>query len=622
MVVVLPRVAAAQPFAYVTNHATGAVHVFNTADWTAVTTIQVGTGPTGIAISADGTFAYVANHDSDSVSRIDVASNTVTATIPVPGGPNSVAITPDSLTAYVVQTNSCVGVPTPTPGPGPTQTPVPAPTPNPTPAPIVCTVAVIDTTSNTVTGTIDVGPYPFAIAMSSSGSFAYVTNTGDIAHPGSVSVIDARPASPSRNTVVNSVTEATLGASPEGIAVGAGKIFVTNDTVNNVTVIREVDLQIVGTIKAGGSPFGVAVSPDGTIAAVSNDHAGLVSLIDLTTNLLIGSRSVGANPNGVTILPSSQYAVVANSSGSSLSVVPLWPGGTARFVSIFGSPTAVAITPDASFRLSMEGFPDPAQEAGQLAFTMTYTNVGTGPSIPATLTYSMPDDLTFVSAIAGGVLQPTLPQTVTWDIPSLAPGVTGSTSALFLVNYPLPFGTTITSSATIDDFAGHNATALESIASTPPGVDNLEVKTARINIFSSSRGPKDSFRLKAKFTPQTSSPFEPPFDPATPMSVVVATETMEVLRYDIPANTFIANRRGTSFHLRMVDFTGGRVAMRVRPKGVFGDYEIGVAASRQTFAPPDSTLMSISILPGTQAFETFNHFSTRQFNTRVQYSLP
>lgn len=59
---------------------------------TAGKAITVGNGPTGIAITPDGTQVFVTNLDSGSVSPITTASNTAGAPIAVPGGPVAVAV--------------------------------------------------------------------------------------------------------------------------------------------------------------------------------------------------------------------------------------------------------------------------------------------------------------------------------------------------------------------------------------------------------------------------------------------------------------------------------------------------------------------------------------------------
>ncbi len=68
--------------------------MIDTATNSVVVTVTVGTFPTAVAVTPDGTFAYVANGGSDNVSVIDTATNTVVATVPVGGSPRALAITP------------------------------------------------------------------------------------------------------------------------------------------------------------------------------------------------------------------------------------------------------------------------------------------------------------------------------------------------------------------------------------------------------------------------------------------------------------------------------------------------------------------------------------------------
>jgi large repetitive protein len=69
-------------------------------------TIPVGTSPSGVAISPDGSFSYVAVSDGQQVARIDTATNTVSATIEVSHRPFAVAISPDGSFALVVDNSS------------------------------------------------------------------------------------------------------------------------------------------------------------------------------------------------------------------------------------------------------------------------------------------------------------------------------------------------------------------------------------------------------------------------------------------------------------------------------------------------------------------------------------
>jgi YVTN family beta-propeller protein len=93
-----------------------AIYVFKTADNTLTTRIGLPSGksgPTGIAITSDGTTAYVANTGQEghgptgtTVSMIDISTNTVTASITVGSDPWGISITPDGSTVYVANSGS------------------------------------------------------------------------------------------------------------------------------------------------------------------------------------------------------------------------------------------------------------------------------------------------------------------------------------------------------------------------------------------------------------------------------------------------------------------------------------------------------------------------------------
>ena len=99
--------------AYVTNHDSGTVSVFDTSDNSVITTIVVGGEPFGLALTPDGRQVYVATGGNqgglgfaaDQVAVIDTASKAVT-TVPVGSRPMAVAVTPDGSQAWVVNFGS------------------------------------------------------------------------------------------------------------------------------------------------------------------------------------------------------------------------------------------------------------------------------------------------------------------------------------------------------------------------------------------------------------------------------------------------------------------------------------------------------------------------------------
>ena len=148
--------------AYVANQGTNTVSVLDATTGAAVgSPIVVGSAPTGVAASPDGSKVYVTNRTSGSVSVIRTSDNKVVNTITVGTQPESVTFSTDGTWAYVTNYGSK-------------------------------SVSVIDTTLATpkvITTISNVGTNPRGIAyvQTANGPRVYVANSG----AGTVSVINA-----------------------------------------------------------------------------------------------------------------------------------------------------------------------------------------------------------------------------------------------------------------------------------------------------------------------------------------------------------------------------------------------------------------------------------------------
>ncbi len=97
--------------AYVTNIGGGTVSQFTVAANGTLSpktpaTVATGTGPDGVALSADGKSAYVTNSGGGTVSQFTVAANgtlspKTPATVATGSDPNAVALSADGKSAYV-----------------------------------------------------------------------------------------------------------------------------------------------------------------------------------------------------------------------------------------------------------------------------------------------------------------------------------------------------------------------------------------------------------------------------------------------------------------------------------------------------------------------------------------
>ena len=247
--------------------------------YTVTATIEVGTGPDGVAVDPTSHTAYVTNVNDDTVSVIDEATNSVTATITVGGGPLTVAADPTAHLAYV--TNGGNG-----------------------------TVSVINEAARTVTALIAVGHGPDGVAMDPTSHMAYVANGSD----GTVSAI---------NEATSTVTATIpVGGDPDGVAVDptSHEVYVANGNGSTVSVINEASGTVTATIMVGAHPDGMAVDPTSHVVYVTN-LGGTVSVIDEASGAVTATVPVGADPEGVAVDPTSHTAYVADGNGSTVSVI-------------------------------------------------------------------------------------------------------------------------------------------------------------------------------------------------------------------------------------------------------------------------------------------------------------
>ena len=226
-----------------------------TGGYTVTGTIEVGTGPDGVAVDPTSHTTYVTDIDDDSVSVIDEATKTVTATITVGGGPLTVAADPTSHIVYV--TNGGNG-----------------------------TVSAINEATGTVTATIPVGADPDGVAVDPTTHTAYVANGG----ASTVSVI---------NETTGTVTATIpVGSNPAGVAVDptSHTAYVAN-LGGSVSVIDESSGTVTATVPVGSDPDGVGVDPTSHTAYVANGGASTVSVINETRSTSVTTVTSSRNPS-------------------------------------------------------------------------------------------------------------------------------------------------------------------------------------------------------------------------------------------------------------------------------------------------------------------------------------
>lgn len=133
--------------------------------------------------------------------------------------------------------------------------------------------------------------------------------------------------------------------------------YVTNSTANSVSVIDVAATAVLATVpEVGDTPFGIAINPQGTLAYVTNANSNDVAVIDVvpgspTFNEVIDRIPVGLNPLGIAITPDGSRIYVAELTSKSVTVIDADPASgsfnnvVAR-VSTESGNRAVEVSPD------------------------------------------------------------------------------------------------------------------------------------------------------------------------------------------------------------------------------------------------------------------------------------
>jgi YVTN family beta-propeller protein len=256
------------------------VLVISATTHTPVTALDVGSGPHGIAFSADGALAFVADQGpspsdpgDDTVSVIDTAVPTVTAVITVGDRPMSIGSSPYLDKVYVTNRNDSA-------------------------------VSVVDVGALSIKDVITGLDYPWDIVISPLGDRAYVTNQGSNEAPGagSIGVIDTDDdVLIATWPIAGAVWIAGLDVSPDG-----RKLYVA-DALAGVTHVLDTSTgQALAALPTGphdDNSLEVEIFPTwaGPFAYVSNPFGGVVAVVNTDTGDVLGRIPMSDQPRGLAL---------------------------------------------------------------------------------------------------------------------------------------------------------------------------------------------------------------------------------------------------------------------------------------------------------------------------------
>ena len=125
----------------------------------------------------------------------------------------------------------------------------------------------------------------------------------------------------------------------------SGRIFVTNERSNDVTVIDGSTLEVETTIDVGKRPRGIGISPDGTELYIAVSEENAIAVIDLGTLEVLRKFQAGSDPETFAVHPNGNI-YISNEDDAKASAFDPRTGEQVMEVGVGLEPEGVAISPD------------------------------------------------------------------------------------------------------------------------------------------------------------------------------------------------------------------------------------------------------------------------------------
>jgi len=156
-------------------------------------------------------------------------------------------------------------------------------------------------------------PYPGVDHLDMSADGRFLLATGETS--GMAVRVDTR-----RMTITGSVR---LGGLPVDVRLSPDgrRFFIANQGLSGITVVDAATLKVRRFIRTGTGAHGLAISRDATKLYVTNRKAGTISVIDVASLKVVATAKVGASPDMIAVSPDGTQMWVSNRYNGTVDVV-------------------------------------------------------------------------------------------------------------------------------------------------------------------------------------------------------------------------------------------------------------------------------------------------------------
>jgi quinoprotein dehydrogenase-associated probable ABC transporter substrate-binding protein len=280
---------------------------------------------------------YVTNEDAGTVSILSTATHSVIGEIAVGTRPRGIAVSRDGEQLYVALSGSPKCPPT---------------MPDEECAKLAADkskdgIAVVDVRAQAVLRVLPGGSDPEEFDVDTIAGRLYVSNE-DVSQ---LSIVDL-----ATGDVVRTIA---VGGEPEGVRLRPDRqaVYVTSESDHAVTVVDTQSAAVLGSIAVGWRPRDAIFSADGSRAFVSSEHGGSVAIVDVAANKVLKTLALppGSLPMGLALSPDEQRLYVANGRARTISVVDLKSDELVANLRVGARPWGIGLTSDGKFLYTANG---------------------------------------------------------------------------------------------------------------------------------------------------------------------------------------------------------------------------------------------------------------------------